>query len=509
MEQPASPFLSQPFTRADNRPYQPGSIFLGLSETGREVGLKTERHTMTVAGSGTGKGATLIIPNLRRWPHSALVIDPKGENAEQSWREREAMGQTVHVLDPFHASDVPDRLRKSFNPLDLIDPAAISYREDIRVIADGLVMRYRAQDGMWDNGAVSVLAGIIAHAVAAAPPGQATLATVRQILTEPDEDRAKIFEAMGKSADPVARSAGSIGLSKSRKNQEYVSGAADNTEWLDSAPIAALLSASSPDFDLADLKNGKTTVFLVLPPDYLSDHARFLRLFVRCALSVMARSREGGKCLFMLDEFAALGRIDEIAKNALGLGRGYGVQLWPFLQDLGQLQNLYGEAGLQAFFSNSDAHIFFGVTDDQTLETISRRTAMQGGRGLHPSQVRALVGKDPETDIVAPHMIVFGPKAEIYKITPAPFFIAPAAAPAPLPTLPKNEPTLTEPDSLGGRIKREMTDKAIREGRGFHLGLWAMIGAGAAAPLLIGGLPWYAVPIGAAIGFSIFMGTGN
>jgi len=101
-----------------------------------------------------------------------------------------------------------------------------------------------------------------------------------------------------------------------------------------------------------------------------------LRLFVRCAIDAMARKQNAGKlrerqCLFLLDEFFTLGYIDEIAKAA-GLMRGYGLQLWPILQDLGQLRKLYGRDGAETFFGNADAHIFFGNTDMETLEYVSK-----------------------------------------------------------------------------------------------------------------------------------------
>jgi type IV secretory pathway TraG/TraD family ATPase VirD4 len=45
--------------------------------------------------------------------------------------------------------------------------------------------------------------------------------------------------------------------------------------------------------------------------------------------------------LFILDELFSLGYIDEISKAA-GLIRGYGLQLWPIPQDIGQLVTLCG-----------------------------------------------------------------------------------------------------------------------------------------------------------------------
>ena len=45
--------------------------------------------------------------------------------------------------------------------------------------------------------------------------------------------------------------------------------------------------------------------------------------------------------LFLLDEFAALGRLEAV-ERAMGLMAGYGLQLWPILQDMSQLKDLYG-----------------------------------------------------------------------------------------------------------------------------------------------------------------------
>lgn len=360
-----------PFHETTGYEYRPGMIYLGCDiEKRNEIGIATERHALTIAGAGSGKGAALIIPNLIRWPHNALVVDPKGENAEKTWQAREAMGQTVYVLDPIRVANVPDRLRVPCNLLASIRPDSLTAREDIRVIADGLVMRYKSDDATWDNGAVSVLSGVIAWVLSDPNTTDRTLREVRSLLVMPEDARHELFKAMSQSDafGGLCKAAAVIGLSDSRKNREFVGGAVDHSEWLDSPAMASVLTGDG--FSLSELKTKKTTVFLVLPPHYLGEHGRFLRVFVRTALDAMAKSLKGERCLFLLDEFYSLGRIDEIAKAA-GLMRGYGVQLWPFLQDLGQLISLYGHDGAHTFFGNSDAHVFFGNTDTPTLNYIS------------------------------------------------------------------------------------------------------------------------------------------
>ena len=59
------------------------------------------RHLCSIGPTRSGKGATVIVQVLLQVPHSAVVIDPKGQNAAVTARRRRAMGQDVFVLNPF------------------------------------------------------------------------------------------------------------------------------------------------------------------------------------------------------------------------------------------------------------------------------------------------------------------------------------------------------------------------------------------------------------------------
>jgi type IV secretory pathway TraG/TraD family ATPase VirD4 len=61
--------------------YRDGMVFLGRGADGALLGLDDPGHCVTVAGSRAGKGVSVIVPNLCLYPGSAVVIDPKGENA--------------------------------------------------------------------------------------------------------------------------------------------------------------------------------------------------------------------------------------------------------------------------------------------------------------------------------------------------------------------------------------------------------------------------------------------
>lgn len=351
--------------------YKEGQFVIGATQDAL-LGVATDRHAVTCASSRSGKGVAVIIPNLMLWPHNALVIDPKGEALNATHAHRKKRGQKVHALDPFGHADVPDDLRASYNPLDELDLNSDSIREDIEAISDGLVLRPDPSSSHWDDGAVALISGLIAYVMLTQDKEKQNLVTVRHIITDQRHD-GLFNETVMKMVDVegcggLARAGAAAAMAK--EGGYFISNAEKNTRWLDSAPMQRLLRKST--FRLADLKLAKASVFLVLPANYLGQHGRFLRLFVRCGIDAMARHKGKGKCLFMLDEFFALGYIDEIAKSA-GLMAGYGLQMWIFLQDLGQLNQLYGKDGGQTFFGNADVHQFFGGMDGETLNFTSQR----------------------------------------------------------------------------------------------------------------------------------------
>jgi type IV secretion system protein VirD4 len=85
--------------------YRPGMLLLGhdgmSGKVGRRLGVYENRHIVTIAGSRSGKTKTLLIPNLRDYPGSAVVIDPKGELALATAQSRRDLGQKVYILNPF------------------------------------------------------------------------------------------------------------------------------------------------------------------------------------------------------------------------------------------------------------------------------------------------------------------------------------------------------------------------------------------------------------------------
>ena len=359
--------------RADVRKLEEnGDLLIGRSaKSGKLLHYDGAAHLLTMAPTRSGKGVGTIIPNLRLLDRSVICSDPNGENARVTARARSTKGP-VWCLDPFEVSgQTPAR----YNPLDRLDPASLDLAEDANTLADALVHDAPGQSGdaHWNEEAKALIAGLILHVVCEESADRRTLATVRDYLTRAPGGFAALLAAMQDSAGAgglVARAANRQLGKSDREAAGVLSSAQRHTHFLDSPRIVA--STATSDFTFAGLKEANATVFLCLPPDRLDTYARWLRLLVSQAVTDMARStaRPARPVLFLLDEVAALGRLEPV-ERAMGLMAGYGMQLWPILQDMHQLKANYGEkAG--TFMSNAGVIQAFGINDHATADMLSR-----------------------------------------------------------------------------------------------------------------------------------------
>jgi len=283
-------------------------------------------HLITFAPTRSGKGVGVVLPNLLTADRAILCVDLKGENARIAARARARFGP-VHVLDPFGISGQP---AAAYNPLTSLDPFGEDLGEDAALIAEALVCDPPEQvtEAHWNEEAKALIAGVIMHVVTNPPPDGATLAAVRDLLTAAPARFADTLKAMQASAaaDGLIARAANRHLGKAdREAAGVLSAAQRHTHFLDSRRIADSLTRS--DFAFEDLRDQRASVFLVLPPERLGTHARWLRLLVAQALHALAHARpEGGRhgpapVLFLLDEFATLGRLEPLAQ-AYGLMAG-------------------------------------------------------------------------------------------------------------------------------------------------------------------------------------------
>jgi type IV secretion system protein VirD4 len=365
--------------------YARGKIFLGRVDL-KPIGLLDDRHVVTIAGSRGGKSACLLTPNLKLYPGSALVIDPKGELAkETALLRRDALGQDVHVLDPWGVSGVPDDLLSSFDPIAQLAEDEINLIDNADLVADALIVA-SAKDPHWTDAARALLRALILWlAVDPASSGGALSclpSIIARIAAEQDQEGDTLLHWLAalsfddearEEAASVIRNQAEIMIGANEKEMaSIISTARTQLVFLESPALVRNLRLSL--LRLAMLKARPTTIYLCLPASRMGTHGRWLRLIVALAVSALESveaTPADHPILFVLEEFAALGHLRAL-EQAVAYMAGFGVKLWVVLQDLTQLKRHYSE-GWETFLGNAGIIQAFSVSDQTTCEYLSKR----------------------------------------------------------------------------------------------------------------------------------------
>lgn len=424
-------------TRKERAAFEGGEgLLIGRDlDTGKILHYDGPAHLLTLAPTRAGKGVGTVIPNLLLAERSVLVIDPKGENAKIAGEARKRFG-AVHVLDPFGVTGMP---ASAYNPLGRLDAESPDLGEDAASLAEALVMDPPGQqsEAHWNEEAKALLAGLIMFAVAHEDADRKTLATVREYLTLPPEKFRALLELMQDSTAAgglIARAANRFLGKSDREAASVMSSAQRHTHFLDSPRIVAATARS--DFQFSALRHDLTSIFLVLPPNRLDAYSRWLRLLVAQALQDVARDAEAAQAgsqrlkqpaLFLLDEFAALGRLEAV-ERAMGLMAGYGLQLWPILQDMSQLKDLYG-ARANTFVANAGVLQCFGVNDFETArwlsQMIGRETTGYQTESHKPGDAPSTSYNVTARDLMTPDEIMqIPPHVQLLRVQGKPVIIA-------------------------------------------------------------------------------------
>jgi type IV secretion system protein VirD4 len=335
------------------------------------VRLSRGVHAAIFAPVGVGKTTGIAIPHLLTCQESCVVVDFKGELARITAKARRAMGHRVVLLDPYRqVTQTPD----TFNPLDFIDPRSPLAIDECRDLAEALVVRTgQERERHWDDGAEMRIGGITAAVVHYGQGRDKSLQSVRSVLTNEQEAEALIKSMKGSDAwdGMLSRVGHQLGQFRDKELASVVTTTNRHMRFLDTPAIVASTTAST--FDPAEMLRGKTTVYLILPPDHARAASPLLRLWIGSLLRAVVRGglQEKNKVHFVLDEAASLGHMEAL-DDAVDKYRGYGVRLQLYYQSLGQLKRCWPDGQDQTLLSNT-SQVFFGVNENQTADYVSVR----------------------------------------------------------------------------------------------------------------------------------------
>lgn len=379
---------------ADNLPG--GAQLLG-KDTGFVIGsrgpellrLDTDSHFVTIAKTGGGKGRSVAIPNLLVHPGSVLSIEIGGATLNETIDfRRHILGQEIHVFDPHDQTKEPCL---SINFLDPLDPDSPAFESEVKLLVDCIM---QMPDGTQEDNPyfrslpASLIKSLIIYLKTASeeevPLKDRHLPKVAELLGQYGSERfnelmVRFATDTGKYRRTLNRVGNYLsGEGRDENKNSVISSASNWMEFAEDVTLASHLKTS--DFSLADLRNKKITIYMVMKDASLYEVCHpFLRLMLDQTIYLTPNKGDAGRSfktedriLIMADEFTQLGKLKSVQQGMLTT-RQKGITLWAIFQDVGALRSIYGREIASSFLGNAGCIQTFAVNDEDTAEFISKR----------------------------------------------------------------------------------------------------------------------------------------
>jgi len=369
------------------------SIHLGAKD-GKLISYAGSSHLLCVAPNNEGKTESVVIPNAVALTHNIVSTDKGGEVALATWKHRsDRLGHEIVVINPWKLHDELGLPAQRFNPVDRLVKLAATNDPDILDEARGYADLLLPQNPNLGDIAIfaekgrQIIQWVLLHlAYEAAEFGSVcSLARLYDVLNGPITELEQLFEAMTRTphrlSGQIARHGSGFAADAKRSPKSFGS-------YLNNAQVGLMLyspaghigqSVSQSDFDPNTLKSGKMTIYIVAPPEQLTGSGgKWAGLVLYSLLRSMWGARKAEPRVTVLaDEFANLseGAIPLIPE-VLKVGRSYGIQLFPFVQDLSTFERYGDEAPL--FQSQMAVQQFWAVRNIKDASYLEERAGVAG-----------------------------------------------------------------------------------------------------------------------------------
>lgn len=351
-------------------------------------------HILVVGPSRSGKGTGFVLPNGYLWQGSAVFFDPKRENFDALANHRRAMGNKVFMFSP----GSPDTHR--YNPLDFV-------RRDERMATDCLVVASfvipEKADDTWAGAGRLLLSALIGYVLASPLTKEAEHMRTVARMTTTGKDISTVLRAIVKTERQhlptwVVDSFNQyIALEPETRNS-----AVFNVNMAMSLWNNGLISAATEtsDFDIRELRRVPMTIFIGCTIAELSIFRPLIRILFQQIHDLLMEKIPGAdephQVLLMLDEFYHVGRMDSLISK-ITISAGYGFRMAIVMQDIAQLDELYGRSTRITTVSGSQIKLFIQINDLDTSEFVSemlgettqiyKTPVMRPGQGIFAPRV--------------------------------------------------------------------------------------------------------------------------
>ncbi|NRQ18893.1 type IV secretory system conjugative DNA transfer family protein [Ensifer sesbaniae] len=358
---------------------------------------KDDRHHLIIGPTRSGKGAGYVIPNALMHEGSMIVTDLKGEVFKATSGYRRQNGSQVFLFAP--GSEKTNR----YNPLDFVRPERGNRTTDIQNIASILVPENTAsENSVWQATAQQVLAGVISY-ITESPfyKDRRNLGEVNSFFNSGVDLQALMKYIKEKEPYLSKFTVESFNSYIALSERAAASALLDIQKAMRPFKNERIVAATNvTDMDLRAMKRRPMSIYLAPNITDITLLRPLLTLFVQQVMDILTLEHDPSSLpvYFLLDEFRQLKRMDEIMTK-LPYVAGYNIKLAFIIQDLKNLDEIYGETSRHSLLGNCGYQLVLGANDQATAEYASRALGKRTIRYQSESRTIELLGLPRRTKV--------------------------------------------------------------------------------------------------------------
>ncbi|MVA12946.1 type IV secretion system DNA-binding domain-containing protein [Agrobacterium vitis] len=364
---------------------------------GKVLRAQDDRHHLIIGPTRSGKGAGYVIPNALMHEGSMIVTDLKGEVFKATAGYRKKNGSQVFIFAP------GSERTNSYNPLDFVRPERGNRTTDIQNIASILVPENtESENSVWQATAQQVLAGAISY-ILESPfyRDRRNLGEINSFFNSGVDLQALMKHIKEKEPYLSKFTVESFNSYLSLSDRAAASALLDIQKAMRPFKNERVVAATNfTDMDLRSMKRRPITIYLAPNITDITLLRPLLTLFIQQVMDILTLEHDPNSVpvYFLLDEFRQLKRMDEIMTK-LPYVAGYKIKLAFIIQDLKNLDEIYGETSRHSLLGNCGYQLILGANDQATADYASRALGKRTIRYSSESRTIEIMGLPRRTKV--------------------------------------------------------------------------------------------------------------
>lgn len=344
-----------------------------------------EYHNLVIGSTGSGKTQTIVKPMvnlLAKKGESMIITDPKGEIYKYSASYLKEKGYRIIVLN-FRE---PQR-GNSWTPLALPNNYYRAGNQDkaIELLNDvALNILYdpsnKSESDFWEKSAADYFSGLALGLFQDAKEEEVNLNSINVMSTVGEERYAtsnyikEYFSMKGEKSNAYMFASSTINAPNDTKGGLLATFRQKIRNFSTGEALSEMLSYS--DFNMKDIGNGKTAVFMIIHDEKKTYHPLMTIFIKQCYETLIDVAQENGGKLpvrtnFILDEFANMPPLKDV-DAMVSAARSRDIRFTFIIQNFAQLNDVYGDNVAEIIKGNCGNLVYLISTEMKALEEISK-----------------------------------------------------------------------------------------------------------------------------------------